>query len=459
MDGKKLDALERLGRLRDAGALSEEEFQAEKQAIMKGPSGGPSVGNSAASSSDEETRAPAELLGPMTERRSGLSSEESRVPVWGRKKRGLSPWGIAGLVALVFLATFGSAMWFLNRADYETYSFMATGPANVRDQPTATAGRVVAQLAEGDFIAGRVQGSGDTQWVKITEGALRGSFVWAGNLVTEGPDETPDIEGHAGAETQTEQTLSVSPELARIMQKNAVRNTPWRAVEEFDARHTGGYGDCRNLGQIYVLVPRASGFIFNGEVVSSRMFTEIYRAGNRYIWSQGGSYYVADFLPNEMIRRDENGNVSAGTERSMKCNMPNRASISAPSSSQTSRQVLFTPQGITNPNNLSGAGCGDVVAARAALNCSAQILGSMPNASYASRVRTAYSVADRQSQGRCRADFSRWGQISEMAAQQALGDVYPAIAETAVHGGDVSEQAISQCIRKVVGRMAGAGLR
>lgn len=219
MDGKKLDALERLGRLRDAGALSEEEFQAEKQAIMKGPSSGPSVGNSAASSSDQETRAPAELLGPMTERHSGRSSEGSRVPVWGRKRRGLSPWGIAGVVALVFLTTLGGAMWFLNRADYETYSFVATGPANVRDEPTATAGKVVGQLADGDFISGRVQGSGDQQWVEITEGALRGRFVWAGNLASEGPDDM--LGGNGQAPTQPEATTE--PPLAARSPEAQVR--------------------------------------------------------------------------------------------------------------------------------------------------------------------------------------------------------------------------------------------
>jgi hypothetical protein len=115
--------------------------------------------------------------------------ESALAPVWARKKRAPNAVGIAALLALIFLTTLAAAVWFLNRADNETYSFMATGPANVRDAPTAAEGQVVAQLAEGDFVVGRVEGTGDKQWVEIAEGPLRGRFVWGGNLASEGPDD------------------------------------------------------------------------------------------------------------------------------------------------------------------------------------------------------------------------------------------------------------------------------
>lgn len=182
MDGKSLEALERLGRLRDAGALSEDEFQAQKQAIFNRQSEGPAESSPVASTVDQVAASSRDFPGPSAATSGG---REAVVPVWARKKRGLNPSGIAVLLALIFMTTFGAAMWFLNRADNETYSFMATGPANVRDAPTATEGRVVAKLGAGDFVVGRVQGAGDTQWVEIAEGPLEGRFVWAGNLVTE----------------------------------------------------------------------------------------------------------------------------------------------------------------------------------------------------------------------------------------------------------------------------------
>jgi hypothetical protein len=362
------------------------------------------------------------------------------------------------LIAALFVATLGGTLWFLNRADQTTYSFMATGPANVRDAPNATEGRVVAQLAEGDFITGRVQGSADKQWVEIAEGPFRGRFVWAGNLASEGPDDV--LASADGAEASALRASGGNPELGRYMDSNAVTNRPWRAVEMMEAKHQGVYGMCANLRFALAFTATATGAVSNGTLVGGNNFTELYRAGDRYIWSTGRGYYAADFLPNEMIMRDANGNVSAGTDRAMKCTgAPDNSRRPVAAVGPTSRAVLFTPAGITNSDYLSGADCFAVVAARGALACSSQILASMPNASQAQRVRTAYGLADREAQGRCRADFSRLGQLSEIAVQQSLGDVYPLIAEAAVYGGDVSEQAISQCIRNVVGRMAGPGVR
>lgn len=195
MSTDKLDALERLMRLRDADALSEDEFQAEKKALLEKEAANgvipASSGPSAESTAD-----------PLTNVSGSKLSDRANTPIWARKKRSHGLVQVVMLIAALFVATLGGTLWFLNRADQTTYSFMATGPANVRDAPSSTEGRVVGQLADGDFVVGEVEGRGDQQWVKVTEGPLRGRFVWAGNLASEGPDDM--LGGTGQAPTQSE---------------------------------------------------------------------------------------------------------------------------------------------------------------------------------------------------------------------------------------------------------------
>lgn len=182
MSTDKLDALERLMRLRDAGALSEDEFQAEKKALL------------AKEATNSDMASSREPSAGVTDDDSGNASEpnsfgRANTPVWSRTKRSHGRVQGAILFTVLFAAVLGGALWFLNQPDQTSYSFMATGPANVRDAPSSTEGRVVGQLAEGDFVTGKIQGAGDKQWVEVSEGVLRGQFIWAGNLAAEGPDE------------------------------------------------------------------------------------------------------------------------------------------------------------------------------------------------------------------------------------------------------------------------------
>ena len=453
MDGKSLDALERLGRLRDAGALSEEEFQAEKQAIMNGPGDGSSAASSAARTSDQETPVPQDLLGPLSEPHAARSDEGSRVPVWARKKRGLSPLGIAGILALIFLTALGSAMWFLNRAENETYSFMATGSANVRDAPTATEGKVVAQLAEGDFITGRVQGTGEKQWVEITDGPLRGRFVWGGNLASEGPDDMLGGSGDGlaqgsggGANTQND------PTLAGLMSRHQVGGGRWSAVSSIAPEHEGKYSLLCDAGAAEFRGRRLNSW-WGGRIDQTDTYERIYRSGSRYIQIIGQTYFVRDFAGGNMRVLET---IVSGR------NVPVDLTIRVPRCSEGSRNTvsraqLFTPSGLSDATNISRANCDDVVVARYVLTCSATILNNMPNASSASSIRRSLAVSQQESAGRCAAQAQRVGSVGDIIVQQSLGDVYQRVAEQAVYGGDVSDLAISLCFRSVGGSMAGAG--
>lgn len=114
MDGKSLDALERLGRLRKAGALSDDEFQAQKQAIFNRQSRRLAESNAVSSTVDQVGAASQDFLGASA---ATFREHEAVAPVWARKKRGLNTSGIVVLLALIFLATFGASMWLLNRED------------------------------------------------------------------------------------------------------------------------------------------------------------------------------------------------------------------------------------------------------------------------------------------------------------------------------------------------------
>lgn len=192
MDEKSLDALERLGRLRDAGALSDDEFEAHKQAILTGQVARPVQSKPKLVNPEPEPVASGESFVSSDAASAHRTTRATpRSPIWARKKHAPNAFSTAAFIVLIFVATLGGSLWFLNRPSDDPNSFMAAGPANVRDAPTATQGRVVAKLAEGDSIAGRLQGTGDEQWVEITDGPLRGRFVWAGNLSTQDSADAP----------------------------------------------------------------------------------------------------------------------------------------------------------------------------------------------------------------------------------------------------------------------------
>ena len=433
MDRDKLDALERLAALKSSGALTEAEFEAQKSQLLE---------------TSGTTLRPSSTAGDALEDSVEEPSYTAVPPSWDRPKRRSSvPAAVWAILVLLVVGAATAFYW--PRADDETYSFLVTGSANVRDAPTSDGSVVVGQMAEGDSFLGRVRGSGDEQWVEITDGPLAGGFVWEGNLVVEGPDNP--LADYGGPEPESAALPDVSPELAQIMRANAVRGTPWRSVEEVDERHLGGYGNCTTREAFFLVAPEAAGFLVNGEIVTAQPFTEIYRAGNRYIWSTGRGYSVADFLPNEMIMRDAEGNPG---DRATKCaGMPMEGA-----QGPVTRADLFTARGLSEPQNFQRADCSDVIAARYVLTCAATILNGMPNAAALPQVRQNLASAEQESARRCSAQSNRVGAAGDAVVQQQIGQVYQTVAGHAVYGGDISDIAISECARSVVGSLAGAGL-
>lgn len=164
--------LERLGRLRDAGALSEEEFEAQKADLLS-------------TSPVQQVPANAANAEPGVH---PTPNQPRHQPTWDRPKRRASvPAALWMILAVLVVGVGAATIWPM--ATEDEFSFLVTGTANVRNAPTSEGSDIIGQLAQGEAIFGQLRGSGETQWVEITEGPFAGGFVWEGNLVSEGPDD------------------------------------------------------------------------------------------------------------------------------------------------------------------------------------------------------------------------------------------------------------------------------
>lgn len=312
MGPDQLEALERLVRLREAGALSASEFETAKSSLLKNPSD---------RLADPVTETPVNAPAPVDEIASGP-------PVWARKRPPVGRGSVFLISLSVFAICLTAMLWALNRpADAEV--FMTTGVANVRDAPS-TNGTAVGRLSEGETITGRPQGEGETQWVEITEGPLKNRYVWAGNLVTEGPDEVLDL------------------------------------------------------------------------------------ANERHMAE------TADSPPSPPVVETEEQRTAA---------------------------------------MIQGWDCSALSAAVAASSCAATVMQNIPNSSKAAQMQHDTRAYGSEFRRRCSA--SRAAQASsgvEAILVQEVGEVYASVAPQAVYGGDLSQTISEQCVRRVMGRMAQAGL-
>lgn len=205
MDENKLKRLSRLGALRDSGALTEDEFKAQKAQVLgtKRPAAEASpieaklsrieaLRHSGALSDAEAAAEKSKLLRPEgvlrtapQEAKTATASTESLVPTWAAKrKKPEAPVALIAGLAFLCAAIVGGAWWWsskeaVRRGQGDVY--VITGIANARTAPTTEFSSVVETLSAGDRVRGQwVGGRNGSRWLE-TSGEPK-TYIWEGNL-------------------------------------------------------------------------------------------------------------------------------------------------------------------------------------------------------------------------------------------------------------------------------------
>ena len=206
MDLDKINQLQRLGVLRGSGALSEEEFQAQKAAVLGTASrGGESspdelklkrlelLRRSGALSDEECAVEKARILRPATQDHSpdksdaashqvdtAKFSEPLTVPVWAAKPKRQNNPAARLTVCLVGLVLASTAFWWFQARPRSEPTYVVTSVANVRSAPTTEHSLVVDTLTVGETVRGEwVSGRNGSRWLRVKD---KEEFVWEGNL-------------------------------------------------------------------------------------------------------------------------------------------------------------------------------------------------------------------------------------------------------------------------------------
>lgn len=175
-----LDKLEKLVRLRDAGLLTQDEFEEQKAKAL------------------DLNPVLADVVAPAVDAKPYVKdfvSEDEEQP------RSRLPWIISGLV-LALLAGF-LAWSFLSNGNGEV-QVVVTTPANARDRPTTEGSQIVARFDPGTKLEGSwVQGisSQKTRWLKLVS-SNQTLYIWSGNLSDEGLPVPPVAKACVGVFTQ-----------------------------------------------------------------------------------------------------------------------------------------------------------------------------------------------------------------------------------------------------------------
>lgn len=208
MDEKQFNKLQRLGALRANGALTEEEFVAQKTAVLG--VGGPDEHAAAEDSqlkkierlrqsgalSDEESAA--EKARILEARAVGMRPQRSvqptpdaigplaqsapiSAPAWAAKSRRADSQAPLIIACVAILVIAGGGFWWWQARPNAEESYTVTSTANVRTAPTTENASVLYTLTAGQKIKGEwVAGRNGSRWLRI-EGDQE-AFVWDGNL-------------------------------------------------------------------------------------------------------------------------------------------------------------------------------------------------------------------------------------------------------------------------------------
>jgi hypothetical protein len=143
VNDRDLEKLERLAALVASGALTQEEYEVEKQRLLSAASGEGGKQHIPRGDEPPQQDAPPPLARSARSRRPSLTSH----------------WAIiAGLIGAIVVLGAG---WFVlikpqASVTAAAVEYTTTGPANVRDAPSATASSVVAELAADVRLSGEV---------------------------------------------------------------------------------------------------------------------------------------------------------------------------------------------------------------------------------------------------------------------------------------------------------------
>ncbi|MDX2336509.1 SHOCT domain-containing protein [Brevundimonas vesicularis] len=207
MDETKIQRLARLGVLRASGALTDDEFKAQKALVLGSggrdadvSSGDAKLGRiealrqSGALTDAEAAVEKAKILRPVeisiSERREEAATVFAEsgplVPTWAAKPKKTSQSSvflIASILVLVVVSASGAWWWFKKESALagEGDVYEITSLANARTAPTTEFSSVVDTLSAGDRVRGRlVAGRNGSRWLE-TSGEPK-TYIWEGNL-------------------------------------------------------------------------------------------------------------------------------------------------------------------------------------------------------------------------------------------------------------------------------------